>query len=124
MQNLNTIFKITNIFCVDLTMNSQNEMKWYLDEKKVLSIKLNILKCWQFLESQYSTVTQITKNILAILLTEIEVEQMFNLKQDICNYQQDYLHEKTIKKIMIVKHAHQKNMIDEILLSKIKLKKK
>ena len=65
-----------------------------------------------------------TKNILAISLAEVEIEQMFNLKQNICNYQQDHLHEKTIKKIMIVKHAHQKNMIDEILLSKMKLKKK
>ena len=65
-----------------------------------------------------------TKNILVISLARIEVEQMFNLKQNICNYQQNHLHEETIKKIMIVKHAHQKNMIDEILLSEIKLKKK
>src|SRR5436190_4103366 len=49
---------------------------------------------------------------------------MFNLKQNICNYQQNHLHEKTIKKIMIVKHAHQKNMIDEIFLSEMKFKKK
>src|SRR6266496_392989 len=49
---------------------------------------------------------------------------MFNLKQNICNYQQNHLHEETIKKIMIVKHAHQKNMIDEIFLSEMKLKKK
>ena len=46
------------------------------------------------------------KNILAILLVEIEIEQMFNLKQNICNYQQNYLHEKTIKKIMIMKHTY------------------
>src|SRR4030095_986639 len=65
-----------------------------------------------------------TKNILAISLAEVEVEQMFNLKQNICNYQQNHLHEKIIKKIIIVKHAHQKNMIDEILLSEMKLKKK
>src|SRR5204862_7848773 len=65
-----------------------------------------------------------TKNILEILLAEIEIKQMFNLKQNICNYQQDYLYEETIKKIMIMKHAHQKNMIDEIFLSEMKLKKK
>ena len=64
-----------------------------------------------------------TKNILTISLAEVEIEQMFNLRQNICNYQQDHLHEETIKKIMIVKHAHQKNMIDEILLSEMKLKK-
>ena len=65
-----------------------------------------------------------TKNILVILLIKIEIEQVFNLKQDICNYQQNHLHEKIIKKIMIMKHIHQKNMIDEILLSEMKLKKK
>ena len=47
-----------------------------------------------------------TKNILAISLAEIEIEQMFNLKQNTCNYQQDHLYEKIIKKIMIIKHAH------------------
>ena len=47
-----------------------------------------------------------TKNILAISFAEIEIEQMFNLKQNIYNYQQDHLYEKTIKKIIIVKHAY------------------
>ncbi len=65
-----------------------------------------------------------TKNILAISLAEIKVEQMFNLRQNICNYQQNHLHEEIIKKIMIMKHAYQKDMIDEILLSEMKLKKK
>src|SRR5947207_15826851 len=65
-----------------------------------------------------------TKNILAISLAEVEIECEFNLRQNICNYQQNHLHEKTIRKIMIVKHAHQKKMIDEILLSETELKKK
>ena len=124
MQNLNAILEITNISHVDLTMNTQNEMKWYLDENETLSVRLEILECWWFLESQYSTMTWITKNILAISLAEIKVEQMFNLKWNICNYWQDHLHEETIKKIMIVKHAHQTNMIDKIFLSEMKLRKK
>src|SRR6266487_4531935 len=65
-----------------------------------------------------------TKNILAISLAEIKVEQMFNLRQNICNYQQNHLHEEIIKKIMIMKHAYQTDMIDEILLSEMKLRKK
>src|SRR5437773_584414 len=65
-----------------------------------------------------------TKNILVILLAKIEVEQVFNLRQNIYNYQQDHLHEELIKKIMIMKHAHQRDMINEILLLKMKLRKK
>ena len=65
-----------------------------------------------------------TKDILAISLAGVEIERVFNLKQNICNYQQNHLHEETIRKIMIVKHAHQKKMIDEILLSETELKKK
>src|SRR5213083_2489973 len=65
-----------------------------------------------------------TKNILVILFAEVEIKQVFNLKQNICNYQQNYLYEKIIKKIMIMKHAHQINMIDEIFLSEMKLRKK
>ena len=64
-----------------------------------------------------------TKNILVILLAEVEVEQMFNLRWNICNYWQDHLHEEIIKKIIIIKYVHQKNMINEILLSEMKLKK-
>src|SRR5204863_5289630 len=65
-----------------------------------------------------------TKNILAISLHEIEIECVFNLEHDICIYCQDYLHENIIKKIMKLKVAHQKKMIDEQLSLNTKLKKK
>ena len=54
-----------------------------------------------------------TKNILAISLHEIEIEHVFNLECDICIYCQDHLHEDIIKKIIKLKVAHQKKMIDE-----------
>src|SRR5436190_15392499 len=65
-----------------------------------------------------------TKNILVISLHEIEIECVFNLECDICIYYQDHLHENIIKKIMKLKVAHQKKMIDEQFSLNIKLKKK
>jgi len=54
-----------------------------------------------------------TKNILVIFFHEIEIECVFNFEHDICIYCQDHLHENIIKKIMKLKVAHQKKMIDE-----------
>src|SRR5436190_9413156 len=65
-----------------------------------------------------------TKNILVISLHEIEIECVFNLECDICIYHQDHLHENIIKKIMKLKVAHQKEMIDEQLSLNAELKKK
>src|SRR5207247_7042579 len=65
-----------------------------------------------------------TKNILVISLHRIEIEHVFNLEHDICIYCQDHLHENIIKKIMKLKVAHQKEMIDEQLSLNAELKKK
>ena len=76
------------------------------------------------IKSQYSTVAQMTKNILVISFHEIEIEHVFNLGHDICIYHQGHLHENIIKKIMKLKVAHQKEMIDEQLSLNAELKKK
>ncbi len=65
-----------------------------------------------------------TKNIFAISFHEIKIEHVFNLEHDICIYHQDHLHENIIKKIMKLKVAHQKEMIDEQLSLNAELKKK
>src|SRR5438046_10434825 len=65
-----------------------------------------------------------TKNILAISFYEIEIEHVFNLEHDICIYHQDHLHENIIKKIMKLKVAHQKEMIDKQFSLNTELKKK
>src|SRR5216117_3502163 len=76
------------------------------------------------IKSQYSIVAQMTKNILAISFHRIEIEHVFNLEHDICIYHQDHLHENIIKKIMKLKVAHQKEMINEQLSLNVELKKK
>ena len=60
------------------------------------------------IESQYSIVAQMTKNILVIFFHEIKIEHVFNLEHDICIYCQNHLHENIIKKIMKLKITHQK----------------
>src|SRR5947207_8131142 len=65
-----------------------------------------------------------TKNILTISFHKIEIEYVFNLEYDICIYHQNHLHENIIKKIMKLKVAHQKEMIDKQLSLNAELKKK
>src|SRR6266496_3108035 len=65
-----------------------------------------------------------TKNIFMISLHKIEIEHVFNLEHDICIYCQDHLHKNIIKKIMKLKVAHQKKMIDEQFSLNAELKKK
>src|SRR5204862_1596476 len=65
-----------------------------------------------------------TKNIFAIFFHEIKIECVFNLEHDICIYHQNHLHENIIKKIMKLKVAHQKKMIDKQFLLNTELKKK
>src|SRR5438034_5795816 len=76
------------------------------------------------IKSQYSIIAQMTKNILVISFHEIEIKHVFNLECDICIYYQDNLYENIIKKIMKLKVAHQKEMIDEQLSLNTELKKK
>jgi hAT family C-terminal dimerisation region len=84
----------------------------------------DILDIWRIIESQYPTVACMAKNILAIPLAGVGMEQVFNLGYDICIYHWGHLHGTTIQKIMLTKHAHHNEMIDEILLSEAELKKK
>jgi len=63
------------------------------------------------------------KDVLAIALADIRVEWVFNFAHDTCNYRQDHLHAETIKKIMLVKLAHQEKMADDRLSLDMELKK-
>jgi hypothetical protein len=105
-----------------------NEMERYLaanasQSKETLPHRQDILELWQILEPQYPTVARMAKDILAIPLHGVGVERNFNLGRDTCTYRRGHLHADTIKKIMELKHAHQKELVDEVLLSKSALKR-
>jgi hAT family C-terminal dimerisation region len=83
----------------------------------------DILDIWRTIESQYPTVARMAKDILAIPLAGVGMERVFNLGRDTCTYRRGHLHGTTIQKVMLTKHAHHNEMIDEILLSEAELKK-
>ena len=61
------------------------------------------LKMWKNIEHKYSIITLMTKNILSISASDIDVEQIFNTAHDVCHYYQNYLNSDTIKMIMLMK---------------------
>ena len=84
----------------------------------------DILEVWKRLKPEYPTIAHMTKDVLAIALANVGVEQVFNFARDTCNYRQGHLHAETIKKIMLVKLAHQEKMANDRLSLDMKLKKK
>ena len=128
LQNLDAILDVASAFETDSTSNDHwNEMEQYLANPATPISKFgwhDILEVWKRLESEYSIVACMIKNVLAIALANVEVEQIFNFAHDIYNYCQSHLHAKIIKKIMLIKLAHQEKMTDDKLLSDMKLKKK
>ncbi|EEP81104.1 predicted protein [Uncinocarpus reesii 1704] len=105
-------------------VNSQNEMEQYLNNENLMTSSMSLLEQWQNLKPVFPTMTHMVRDILAIPLTDVGVEQIFNTVQDICHYQQSQLHESIIKKIMLLKYKNKKHMFDEVLVSEKKLAKK
>jgi len=58
---------------------------------------------WKLIKYKYFTVIIITKNILSILASKINVEHFFNTAWDTCHYHQNHLNTNIIKIIMLIK---------------------
>jgi hAT family C-terminal dimerisation region len=129
LQDLDAIFDKPSMSHVKSTLkHGLNKMERYLATsneqlKGTMPHGQDILELWQMLEPQYPTVARMAKDLLSVPLSGVGVERNFNMGRDTCNYQQGHLHGQTIKKIMELKHAHQKEMVDELLLSEAELKK-
>ena len=80
------------------------EIENYL-KNSVFFIKNNesFLKLWKKINKKYFTIIQITKNILSISASDVDVEQLFNTARDVCHYHQNCLNTDTIKIIMLLK---------------------
>ena len=61
------------------------------------------------------------KDVLSIAMAGVGVERIFNSGRDTCQYRRGHLHGETIKKIMLVKHADNEQLVDETLLSEVEL---
>jgi hypothetical protein len=126
-QDLGAILHATTTSTVNETpADERNEMERYLaNEFKTEpgSTPVDVLQEWKRLEPKFPTVARMAKDVLAVPLAGVGVERSFNYARDVCHYRRGKLHADTIKKIMLVKHAHQKEMIDEIISSEAELKK-
>jgi hypothetical protein len=47
--------------------------------------------------------TQMTKNILSISVSDVRVKRLFSLTRDVITYRRNKFHESTVKSIMILK---------------------
>lgn len=62
------------------------------------------LKCWKVLETEYPTIAQMARDILAIPATGVGVERLFNVGRDTCHYRRNRLNGDTIQMIMLIKY--------------------
>ena len=71
----------------------------------ILSVKNNenSLKLWKKINKKYSTIVQMTKNILSISTFDIDIEQFFNTARDVCHYCHNHLNTDIIEIIMLLK---------------------
>ena len=63
----------------------------------------SFLELWKKINKKYSTVVQITKNILSISASDVDVEWLFNTARDVCHYHWNCLNADIIKIIMLLK---------------------
>lgn len=101
--------------------SEQNEMERYLRDTPTAPTEKTLLENWQSIRQQYPTVARMAKDVLSIAMAGVGVERIFNSGRDTCQYLRGHLHAETIKKIMLVKHADNEQLVDETLLSEVEL---
>jgi hypothetical protein len=101
--------------------SEQNEMERYLRDTPTAPTEKTLLENWQSIRQQYPTVARMAKDVLSIAMAGVGVERIFNSGRDTCQYRRGHLHAETIKKIMLVKHADNEQLVDETLLSEVEL---
>ena len=61
------------------------------------------LKMWKNIEHKYFIIALMTKNILSISASDVDVEWIFNTAHDVCHYHWNCLNSDTIEMIMLMK---------------------
>jgi hypothetical protein len=80
----------------------KNEISTYLT-KSCEQFFESILKTWRKLQSRFFVLTQMIKNILSILVFNVEVKRLFFMTKDVITYRRNRFHENIIENIMILK---------------------
>ncbi len=63
----------------------------------------DIQSAWRALKLTLSSMTQMTKNILSISVSDVRVKRLFFLTRDVIIYRRNKFHESTVESIMILK---------------------
>jgi hypothetical protein len=80
----------------------ENEISTYLVESCDQFFE-SILEIWRKLQSRFFVLTQMIKNILSILVFDVEVERFFSMTKNVITYRRNHFHENIIENIMILK---------------------
>ena len=83
-----------------------NEIVEYLNESCFFLME-NIFETWRLIQSFYFILAQMIKNILNILVSDVDVERLFFLIRDVIDYRRNRLQRKIIENIMIFKKTFQ-----------------
>ena len=81
-------------------LNSYLNDDIFFDDEDILKYSL---KMWKNIEHKYFTIALITKNILSISASDVDVKWIFNTAHDVCHYYWNCLNSDTIKMIMLMK---------------------
>ena len=84
--------------CSEIDAYFYDDLYWENSELLKYSLKM-----WKLIEHKYFIIIMMTKNILSISASDVDVEQLFNTAQDTCHYHQNHLNADTIKIIMLIK---------------------
>jgi hypothetical protein len=80
----------------------ENEIFTYLTESCEQFFE-SILETWRKLQSRFFVLTQMIKNILSILVFDVEVKRFFSMTKNVITYRRNRFHEEIIENIMIFK---------------------
>jgi len=81
-------------------LNSYLNDDIFFDDEDILKYSL---KMWKNIEHKYSIIALMTKNILSISASDVDVEWIFNTAHDVCHYHWNYLNSDIIKMIILIK---------------------
>jgi hypothetical protein len=79
---------------------------------------LNVIEYWKNQKTQYSLFVKMTKNVLAIFCSDVEVKRLFNLARNVIIYKRKRLNFQTIEIVMIIKYnLNNEKLNDSLSLS-------
>jgi hypothetical protein len=64
----------------------------------------NVIEYWKNQKTQYSLLVKMTKDVLAMSCSDVEVKRLFNLVKDVITYKRERLNFHTIESMMMIKY--------------------